>query len=76
MVFRNNSTTRPAPAPPRLDPKPHRPAHGHFALSRADGAGMKVLIALVLAFSFYAIGCADGRNRQIQTPTAIHQLPQ
>lgn len=37
---------------------------------------MKVLIALVFAFSFYAIGCADGRNRQIQTPTAIHQLPQ
>jgi hypothetical protein len=57
-----------------MEPATHRRSHADFTLSRADGAGMKVLIALFLGFSMYAIGCADGRNQQ--QPTAIHQLPQ
>jgi len=76
LVHRNNPAKSQPPAQLRIFATTNCGPYADFTLSRADGAGMKVLIALVLAFSFYAIGCADGRNRQIQTPTAIHQLPQ
>jgi hypothetical protein len=57
-----------------MEPATHCGPYANQPLQSADGAGMKVLIALFLGFSMYAIGCADGRNQQ--QPTAIHQLPQ
>jgi len=59
-----------------MESKSHRSAHGHFALSRADGVGMKILIALVVGFSMYAIGIQTGRELQLQQPTSICQLKQ
>ena len=37
---------------------------------------MKVLIAIVIGFSMYAIGVQTGRELQLQQPTPICQLPQ
>jgi hypothetical protein len=51
-------------------------SHANQPLSRKDGAGMKVLIALVVGFSMYAIGIQTGRELQLQQPTSICQLKQ
>jgi hypothetical protein len=61
-----------------MEPATHRRSHADFTLSRADGAGMKIMVGLVISISFalYVAGYVDGRTRQIQAPTAIHQLPQ
>lgn len=37
---------------------------------------MKVLIAIVIGFSMYAIGYVGGRDQQLKQPTPICQLPQ
>ena len=37
---------------------------------------MKVLIAIVIGFSMYAIGVQTGRELQLQQPTPICQLKQ
>ena len=37
---------------------------------------MKVLIAIVIGFSMYALGIQTGRELQLQQPTPICQLPQ
>ena len=37
---------------------------------------LKIASAIIVAFSMYAIGYAGGRDRQLQVPTAICQLPQ
>ena len=37
---------------------------------------MRVLIALVVGFSMYALGVQTGRELQIQQPTSICQLKQ
>ena len=37
---------------------------------------MKVLIAIVVGFSMYAIGIQTGRELQLKVPTAICQLKQ
>ena len=37
---------------------------------------MKILIALVVGFSMYAIGVQTGRELQLQQPTSICQLKQ
>ena len=37
---------------------------------------MKVLIAIVIGFSMYAIGYLGGRDQQLQQPTPICQLKQ
>jgi len=47
-----------------------------FSNSLADGAGMKILIALAVGFSMYAIGYVGGRDTQLQQPTPICQLKQ
>jgi hypothetical protein len=51
-------------------------SHANQPLSRKDGARMKVLIALVVGFSMYAIGIQTGRELQLQQPTSICQLKQ
>ena len=50
--------------------------YADFTLSRADGAGMKIAIAIVIGFSMYAIGYVGGRDQQLQQPTSICQLKQ
>jgi len=52
----------------------HCRSHANQPLSRKDGAGMKILIALVVSFSMYAIGIQTGR--ELQQPTSICQLKQ
>lgn len=37
---------------------------------------MKILIAIVIGFSMYAIGYVSGKDQQLQQPTPICQLPQ
>lgn len=37
---------------------------------------MKIAIAIVVAFSMYAIGYVGGRDQQLKQPTPICQLPQ
>ena len=37
---------------------------------------MKVLIAIIVGFSLYAIGIQTGRELQLQQPTSICQLKQ
>ena len=37
---------------------------------------MKVLIAIIVGFSLYAIGVQTGRELQLQQPTSICQLKQ
>jgi len=59
-----------------MEPATHRRSHANQPLSRADGAGMKILIAIVAGFSMYAIGVQTGRELQLQQPTSICQLKQ
>jgi len=51
-------------------------SHANQPLQSADGAGMKIFIALVVGFSMYAIGIQTGRELQLQQPTSICQLKQ
>ena len=37
---------------------------------------MKVLIAIIIGFSMYALGIQTGRELQLQQPTSICQLKQ
>ena len=37
---------------------------------------MKVLIAIIIGFSMYALGIQTGRELQLKVPTAICQLKQ
>jgi hypothetical protein len=59
-----------------MEPAADCRSHANQPLSRADGAGMKVLIAISLSMCFYAIGYVGGRDQQLQQPTSICQLKQ
>jgi len=59
-----------------MEPATHCGSHANQPLSRKDGAGMKIVIALVVGFSMYAIGIQTGRELQLQQPTSICQLKQ
>jgi hypothetical protein len=76
VVHRNNSATREPSTQQWMEPAADCRSHANQPLSRADGAGMKVLIALVVGFSMYAIGIQTGRELQLKVPTAICQLKQ
>jgi len=59
-----------------MEPATNCGSHANQPLQSADGAGMKIMVGLVISISFalYVAGYVDGRNRQIQAPTSICQL--
>jgi hypothetical protein len=59
-----------------MEPATHRRSHADFTLSRADGAGMKILIAIVAGSIIYAIGYVGGQDQQLQQSTPICQIKQ
>jgi len=59
-----------------MEPATHRRSHADFTLSRADGAGMKILIAIVAGSIIYAIGYTGGQDQQLQQTTPICQIKQ
>jgi hypothetical protein len=76
VVYRNNPATCQPPTQFWLEPATYCRSHANQPLSRADGVGMKALIAIVVGFSMYAIGIQTGRELQLQQPTSICQLKQ